>query len=126
MTCPTTFHLCPSSAEHAGFSVLDRKTGKETPASSEADARQIAERDYPGCVFAMSTISSIHPSVTPGSAMDCVVMAVCQTIEGVRLAVKAYVVSSVMTNACIPFSLGRWGSVKDGLPRDQRFPVGRS
>jgi len=35
MTCPATFHLCPSSADRAGFSVLDCKTGKETVDSSE-------------------------------------------------------------------------------------------
>jgi hypothetical protein len=49
-TCPSTFHLCPRSAEHSGFSVVDQVTGKETAASSEAEARQIAERDYPGSI----------------------------------------------------------------------------
>ncbi len=127
MTCPDTFHLCPRSAEHAGFSVLDRATGREIAARSEVDARQIAEREYPSCAFALSTITRMHPSVElPIGATDAVVVAILSRLGDRRFAVVAYVVSSVATAACIPFSREIWSDAKDHLPQDHRRAPGRA
>lgn len=126
MTCPDTFHLCPRSAEHAGFSVLDRQTGQETAATSEADARQIAERSYPRCTFAFSTIRNTHQDIElPPEVPDAVVVAILRGLDGGRFAVAAYIVSSVETAACIPFSQQVWPSIKDHLPHDHRRSTGR-
>jgi len=126
MTCSTIFHLCPRSAEDVGFSVLDRETGRETRARSEADARQIAECNYPGCAFALSTITSTHPGASkPAGAPDAVVVAILRPLGNHRFGVLAYVVSSVETAACIPFSQEVWPDLKDHLPHDQRRPAGR-
>ena len=120
-TCPNTFHLCPRSAQHAGFSVVDRETGGETETSSEAEARQIAERNYPGCEFALSTIASTFPGVKlPIRAPDAVVVAVLRRVDGQRFAVIAHVVSSVAGATCVPFSQKVWHDVKDHLPHDHR------
>lgn len=125
MTCPATFHLCPRSAEHDGFSVLDRETGQEIAASSEADARQIAERNYPDCTFALSTIAITHPSVTlPSDVPDAIVVAIVRPHDDQRFIVAAYVVSSVAGAACIPFSQEIWPNIKDLLPHDHRRSAG--
>jgi hypothetical protein len=119
--CPDTFHLCPQSAAHEGFSVVDRATGNETAANSETEARQIAERTYPGCTFALSTIAATHPDLQlPSSVPDAVVMVILRQIEGLRYNVVAYVVSGVAGASCIPFSQSVWPAVKDHLPRDHR------
>lgn len=121
ISCPDTFHLCPQSAAHAGFSVLDRATGNETAATSEADARQIAERNYPGCEFAFSTIVATHEDTTlPSSVPDAVIVAVLRRLDMEHCAIIAYVVSSVGSAACIPFSSKIWADVKDHLPHDHR------
>jgi hypothetical protein len=126
VTCPDTFHLCPRSAAHAGFSVLDRQTGKETAATSEAHARQIAERDYPSCTFAFSTIGNTHQGLKlPPSVPDAVVVAILRQLDAERFAVAAYIVSSVETAGCIPFSQQVWPSIKDHLPHDHRRSTGR-
>jgi hypothetical protein len=118
-SCPDAFHLCPRSAEHAGFSVLDRTTGVETAAATETEARQVAERNYPGCEFALSTIATAHKDVS-SNVLDAVIMAVLRRLETERYNVVAYVVSSVGSAACIPFSAKIWPIVKDHLPHDQR------
>lgn len=119
--CPDTFHLCPRSAAHAGFSIVDRETGDETETRSETEARQIAERNYPGCEFAMSTITATYPGVKlPIYAPDAVVVAVLRRLEGQRFAVVAHIVSSVATASCVPFSQKVWTGVIDHLPRDRR------
>lgn len=120
-TCPDTFHLCPRFAAHAGFSLIDRETGNETETRSEAEVRQIAERNYPGCVFALSTIANTYPSIKlPIGEPDAVVVAVMRRLEGQRFAVLAHVVSSVANAACIPFSQKVWHPIKDHLPHDRR------
>jgi hypothetical protein len=119
--CPDTFPLCPQSADHEGFSIVDRVTGSETAARSEAQARQIAERLYPDCAFALSTIASTHPSIDlPTGVPDAVVVAILRRLEGQRFAVVAYVVSSVAGASCIPFSQAVWPNIKDNLPHDRR------
>jgi hypothetical protein len=140
LSCPATFHQCPRSAEHAGFSVLDRMTGTETAATTETDARQIAERNYPGCTFALSTVATIHTRVVlPSGTPDAVVVAVLglpsKMPETVALSVLgdllrrhvvvAYVVASVGSATCIPFSPEVWPGIKDHLPHDHRRPVAR-
>ena len=121
MTCPSTFHLCPQSAAADGFSILDRETGRETTARSEIEARQIAERDYPGCAFALSTIASTHPGIAmPADALDVVIIAILRPLGDHRFGVLAHIVSSVATASCIPFSQKVWQGVKDHLPRDHR------
>lgn len=118
--CPSTFHPCLVSVDDAGFSVLDRRTGKETPATSEADARRIAERDYPSCEFALSTVARIHPSATN---MDVVIMAVIAPGVDDRRTLVAYVIASVATASCTPFSQAVWPHIKDNLPHDHRRPT---
>jgi hypothetical protein len=125
-SCPDTFHLCPRSAEHAGFSVLDRTTGKETAAADEAEARQIAERDYPGCEFALSTITNARGNATAPGVPDAVIVAVLRRLDDAHCEVVAYVVASVMGEACVPFSANIWTGVKDHLPHDHRRPRRRS
>jgi hypothetical protein len=106
---------------HAGFSVLDRATGNETAATSETEARQIAERNYPGCEFALSTIAATHEGLAlPSDSPDAVIVAVLRRLDEKRCAVIAYVVSSVGNAACIPFSSEIWQDVKDHLPHDHR------
>ena len=117
--CPKTFHLCPRSATHDGFSVVDRATGEETSTRTCAEARRVAEARYPGCTFALSTIRSIHkdaPSIMP----DVVIMAILRRLEGDRATVLAYVVASVEGTGCIPFAADVWHDVLDHLPHDPR------
>lgn len=121
ISCPNTFHLCPRSAVHAGFSVLDRATGAEIAATSETEARKVAERNYPGCEFALATIATTHEGIAlPSDSPDAVVVAVLRRLDAERCAVVAYVVSSVGSAACIPFSSKIWSDVKDHLPHDRR------
>lgn len=123
--CPDTFHLCPRSAEHSGFSVVDRETGGETETRSEAEARQIAERDYPHCEFALSTIANTYQGIKlPIAAPDAVVVAILHPLGEGRFAVVAYVVSSVATASCVPFSQAIWPNIKDYLPHDHRRSAG--
>jgi len=117
--CPEVFHLCPRSAARDGFSVVDRKSGEETTASTCAEARRLAEERYPGCQFALSTIHSIHedaPTTTP----DVVVVAILRRLDGDRAVVLGYVVASVEGPGCIPFAAAVWHDVLDHLPHDRR------
>lgn len=125
-SCPDTFHLCPRSAAHAGFSVLDRTTGKETAAADEAQARQIAARDYPGCEFALSTITNVHGKAASAGVPDAVAVAVLRRLDAAHCEVVAYVVASVIGEACIPYSADIWTGVLDHLPHDHRRPRRRS
>jgi hypothetical protein len=119
--CPDTFHLCPRSAAEAGFSVLDRSSGTETEAATEAEARRVAERNYPGCEFALSTIAATHGGAAqPPGVPDAVVVAILRRLDDQRAAVIGYVVSGVRGAACIPFSAEVWPNIKDHLPRDGR------
>lgn len=121
ISCPDTFHLCPRSAADDGFSIRDRVTGAETAATTEADVRRVAERNYPGCEFALSTLGATHESIAlPSDVPDAVVVAVLRRLDVKRCAVVAYVVSSVNSVACIPFSSKIWPDVKDNLPHDSR------
>jgi hypothetical protein len=118
-SCPETFHLCPRSAAHDGFSVVDRATGEETSTLTCAEARRVAEARYPGCAFALSTIRSIHKDA-PSSMPDAVIVAILRRMEGDRATVLAYVVASVEGTGCIPFAADVWHDVLDHLPRDHR------
>ncbi len=56
-SCPDTFHQCPRSASRVGFGVVDLMTGEAASSSSEAGARQDAERLYPATATAARAVS---------------------------------------------------------------------
>lgn len=121
LSCPDTFHLCPRSAAHAGFSLLDRTTGVETEAVTELEARQLSERNYPGCELALSTIAATHEGLAlPANVPDAVIVAVLRRLDAQRSSIVAYVIASVRGASCIPFSSKIWQGVKDHLPHDRR------
>ncbi len=123
-SCPDTFHRC--SGSRGGFGIVDLVAGGTSLSpTSEAEARREAERRYPGCEFALTTLRTAADGVElppdAPEAVDAVVVAVCRRLDAGHCAVVACVVPvSVEGTACIPFSPRIWPDASDRLPRDRR------
>jgi hypothetical protein len=114
----TQYYRCDLAMETGTFGLFDCQSGDAVRIDTDAACRQLAEERYPGCTFALTTMTHVYEANTNSSAplaLDLVVIAVCLPAPDGTVAVHAYIFGTVHGRWCVPFAPAVWPDAYDLL-----------